>query len=135
MADKVLQALKDLVQQIEDADIEDLEHDYFGCGKTDEHCSLCNARAVIAEEETKELQCWDNGGKTIDRYTVVWPDGSYLGMNAHPFHPQGFGQHGEGCMYFLRRPPAKCHLGRRIKFSDLPEDAKKCVQQDLKGGE
>jgi len=51
----------------------------------------------------KWVRCYDNGGKSIDRYTVVfgkktigyegYPGRSfmYLAMNSAPFHPQGFG--------------------------------------------
>jgi hypothetical protein len=49
------------------------------------------------------VRCYDNGGETFDRFTVVF-SGRYrhltggefwhVGMSEHPFHPQGFGQHG-----------------------------------------
>lgn len=78
------------------------------------------------------VEVHDNGGKTIDRYTVyyrrryfsanAWQHG-YMAMSAAPFHPQGFGQHGEGT---LGR-----HNGRRIAFRDLPVDCRKLVMQDL----
>lgn len=95
------------------------------------------------------VRCYDNGGSatehgTIDRYTVVFtgkyksigiPRGirqeyfyEYLGMSAHPFHPQGFGQHGESNQPIDR--PAYSHLGKKISFNDLPEDCKECVLQD-----
>jgi hypothetical protein len=115
------------------------------------------------------VRCYDNGGKTIDRYTVVfcgryqsklWKDGrttelrpgyqgrlesfprpavfNYLAMNAAPFHPQGFGQHGETRDHpcdvnrwgFAPMVGRKCHLGRRIPFADLPEDCRKLVLRD-----
>lgn len=76
---------------------------------------------------------YDNGGKTIDRYTVYysrsfWPAPGPLlyacvGMNGKPFHPQGFWQHGEG---MIGR-----HNGRRIAFGQLPADCQKLVRQDL----
>jgi hypothetical protein len=72
---------------------------------------------------------YDNGGKTLDRYEVVYDaycgDGLYegVGMSEHPFHPQGFGQHGEV-------KPGR-HLGKRIKFEDLPADCQKLVMSDL----
>lgn len=73
--------------------------------------------------------------KSLDRYTVVYdyvenytaqgkPLYAAVGMNAAPFHPQGIGQH---CTAMLGR-----HLGKKIKFTDLPEDCQKLVQQDLK---
>ena len=77
------------------------------------------------------IRCYDNGGKTADRYTVVYLDcpenapGMYwsIGMDSSPFHPHGFGQHGAA---MLGR-----HLGKRIRFADLPEDCRQCVRQDL----
>lgn len=78
------------------------------------------------------IRIYDNGGKTCDRYTVIFMDcpeyqpGTYaaVGMNERPFHPQGFGQH---CTAMPGR-----HLGRRIKFEDLPPDCQKLVLADLK---
>ena len=94
---------------------------------------------------------YDNGGKTFDRYTVVYepcllpdyrnalghPAGtllfSYVSMSGAPFHPQGFCQHGEA---IGRRPtgggwagPASC--GKVIRFEDLPEDCQEAVLLDL----
>lgn len=83
----------------------------------------------------KNLRIYDNGGKTIDRYTVLFMDQpehqhntfSALAMDSTPFHPQGFGQH---CTAMPGR-----HLGRRIEFKDLPTDCQKLVLQDLRGAE
>jgi hypothetical protein len=76
------------------------------------------------------IRCYDNGGKTFDRYTVVYLDlpeenGLYesVGMSAHPFHPQGFGQHGAARL--------GKHLGKLIAFTKMPEDCQKVVLQDL----
>ncbi len=93
------------------------------------------------------IRCYDNGGKTFDRYTVVFtkPDHvtwgneppiyfySYIGMSSDPFHPQGFGQHGESGNCPIDKPSGK-HLGRKIQFRSLPPDCQKVVLQDLKGG-
>jgi hypothetical protein len=76
--------------------------------------------------------CYDNGGRSFDRYTTMflhitgWRHGEfcYLAMSERPFHPQGFGQHGYGCV--------GRHLGKRIPFSTLPPDCQKAVLQDLK---
>lgn len=66
---------------------------------------------------------------TLDRYTIVFMDqvedegGEYgplytvLGMSDHPDHPQGYSQHGSG-----HDGP---HLGRPIRFQDLPENIRK----------
>ena len=78
----------------------------------------------------KNLAIYDNGGKTADRYTVVYKDmperqpGTYycLSMCETPFDPCGIGMHG-GAM--LGR-----HLGKRITFEQLPPDCQKLVKQD-----
>lgn len=71
------------------------------------------------------LACYDNGGKTCDRYTVLfggslWEpamgrDVSYLGMSGAPTHPQGFSMWGE--MPSGNR--AAC--GKHVRWLDLPE--------------
>jgi len=79
----------------------------------------------------KNVRIYDNGGKTLDRYTAVYmnePDhapGTFnaRGMSKHPFSPQGF-----GCS--CTAVPGR-HLGRRIKFEDCPPDVQKCILQDL----
>ena len=82
------------------------------------------------------VRIYDTGpGTWCDRYTVVYLETrfrddrhgigyQYLGMNGRPFHPQGFGQHGE--VFRLGR-----HLGKRITFSDLPPDCQSLVLSDL----
>lgn len=65
------------------------------------------------------VRIYDNGGETIDRYTVVYTGRAaplsvsapgygrrqfpYLAMSGAPFHPQGFGQHG-----YSDNQPADC---------------------------
>ena len=87
---------------------------------------------VQVKGEKCRIRCYDNAGKTADRYTVVYMDcperslpGSYaaVGMNAEPFHPQGIGMHTSAM-------PGE-HLGRRVRLSELPEDCQKLVQRDL----
>lgn len=93
------------------------------------------------------VRCYDAGENgPCDRYTVVFCGRSfygvfpYLAMNAAPFHPQGFGQHGEtagkpcdvnrwGFAPIIGR---KCHLGRRIPFTALPPDCQRLVLQDYR---
>jgi len=80
----------------------------------------------------KNIRCYDNDGKTADRYTVIFLDHpenqpgcfSALGMDARPFHPQGFGQHTSAM-------PGR-HLGRRIAFAKLPPDCQRLVDLDLR---
>ena len=106
------------------------------------------------------VRIYDNGGETVDRYTVVYTGRAapkramgrgptqypYLGMSGEPFHPQGFGQHGHSDNQPVDTlppnanrapgyhwPPAigrRCHLGKRIEWADLPHDCKRAVWQD-----
>lgn len=104
----------------------------------------------------KYIRCYDDGGESADRYTVVFtgnyrkplpPDChqyygpftwfQYVGMSAYPYHPQGVGMHGENRNQidvnkwgFAPAMGRKCHLGRRIPFSQLPTDCQRLVISD-----
>jgi hypothetical protein len=92
------------------------------------------------------IRIYDNGqddNATLDQFTVVFTKPvvtawggrlsySYLGMSVNPFDPQGFGQHGESWDQPIDKPQWR-HLGRKIKFEDLPADCQKAVLNDLKG--
>lgn len=87
----------------------------------------------------QKIKIYDNGGKTLDRYTLVFlnrPNDRYsdfyknknyeaLGFSENPYHPCGFGQH----------TSAQCgrHLGKLIKLDDLPEKAKKFALANMEG--
>ena len=96
-------------------------------------------RNTIDHPTRGKLACriWDNGGETADRYTVIfkarrhrgrlyWP---YLASGDAPFHPQGFGQHGE----FTSREQAKGgkHLGKRVPFEAVPQDVQRFILQSI----
>lgn len=82
------------------------------------------------------LAVYDNGGKTADRYTAIYgaPLWSHewcrvgclpcRSMSADPFHPQGVGMFGEA-----ERGP---HLGRKVRFLDLPEPVRRCIVADCR---
>ena len=99
------------------------------------------------------VRVYDNGGPdapdgTIDRYTAVFTGRyrrdkrqgfSVLGMDENPYSPQGVGQHLEYQELIDRPgtswPPAigrSCHLGKRIRFEDLPEPCKRAVLSDYR---
>jgi len=73
------------------------------------------------------LACYDNGGETCDRYTVLIGGSlhdedlnktysvQYLGMSDAPTHPQGFSQWGE----MPRGNGRAC--GKKVRWLDLPE--------------
>lgn len=87
------------------------------------------------EDSMKHVLVYDNGGKTFDRFTAVYMDrpsyhgGAYeaRGMSRHPTHPQGYGMYGDAM-------PGR-HLGKRIRFQDLPEECQRLVRSDREGVE
>ena len=90
--------------------------------------------AIFPNDSPRYVRCYDNGGESLDRYTVVFT-GNYthktggefqhLGMNSQPFH--GIGMHGSSKDQIDK--PTYSHLGKKIKFQDLPSECQKCVNQ------
>jgi len=88
---------------------------------------------AISERYGTVLRCYDNGGKTADRYTVIPPrwarehksrganTWAAIGANRWPFAPQGIG------MTTLAVPGP--HLGRRVRWSDLPDAVRRFARQ------
>jgi len=80
---------------------------------------------ILVDGKRKVCRIFDTGAKgSVDRYTIafkgfrvsgfgmVYP---YLASDNTPFHPQGFGQHGENPVFLTGR-----HLGKRVCFDVLP---------------
>lgn len=73
---------------------------------------------------------FDNGGATIDRYTVFFKyswarkqdEYAFLGLSDNPDHPQGFSQWG-----LWNRQPEDWVAQEEIKFSELPENVQRNV--------
>lgn len=79
-----------------------------------------------------QIKCYDNGGKSYDRYAVVFAEkinGSYVfvGMSSNPNRPMGFAM----CDQSDNRIdiPSYSHLGRRVDFEKLPNDCQVWVKQ------
>jgi len=98
--------------------------------------------------QPKYVRCYDNGGKTADRFTVQFTgrirkkcgdEFPYLSMNSAPFHPQGIGMHGShhstidtNNWGFAPMIGKSNHLGKRIPFNQLPADCQQLVIRDYK---
>ena len=100
--------------------------------------------SLMPNGEPRYVRCYDNGGRSFDRYTVIYSRIScrvprlrgmtfYVGLSENPSEPQGFGQYGEAQGHLDSPngfPPAigrECHLGTRIAFTDLPPDCKRLI--------
>jgi len=79
------------------------------------------------------VRIYDNGGKTVDRYTLVVPSVDeprkldMYGFNAAPYHPQGFGQYAGS----YDQMGSYSHLGKLVPLSALPEQAQRFVRETL----
>lgn len=79
------------------------------------------------------LACYDNGGKSCDRYTIMfgsfWKDhkGGYqidaYAASENPYNPHGVGLTVSVPAYVDR----KC-LGKKLKWSELPEPVQRAVR-------
>lgn len=80
------------------------------------------------------LRCWDNGGRSADRFTIMPPKsaGEYrestnrllmtaLAANRFPYHPQGIGM--------VATAMAGPHLGRRVPWSALSPDVQRFARE------
>jgi hypothetical protein len=63
----------------------------------------------------------DNGGETVDRYTVAFSDGTYLALSSYPSHPQGFSQSGEDLNPAVMAEWVESGKAVDLALGDLPE--------------
>lgn len=98
-----------------------------------QHTASARKARLMPNDVPRYIRCYDNGGKTFDRYTVIStkrriePHGpfAYVGMSDNPYHPHGFGHHGE-----IDRPTLTGD--KRITFADLPRDCQTLVLSDYR---
>lgn len=90
------------------------------------------------------VRCYDNGGKTADRYTVLYTgrythltggEYWYRGMSERPAHPQGVGMLGTSQNYIDNRSWGQrggySHLGKPVQFDDLPPEVRRVAMDDV----
>ena len=91
---------------------------------------------ILVNGKRKVCRIFDIGAKgSIDRYTVAfkgyWVSGfgmvyPYLASDDTPFHPQGFGQHGENPTFLTGR-----HLGKRVPSDVLPLQVQQFILENV----
>ena len=73
----------------------------------------------------------DSGKKVLDRYFVLYEKQNncfpYVAMSENPFHPQGFGQHGDMPL----RYSVWGTNDKVLEWDELPVDCQQLVLQDL----
>lgn len=104
--------------------------------------------------KSQNFVIFDNGGATLDRYTVIDQNGEMLGLSDNPNHPQGFSQfcgncvdnvmfHSYGASWrrhcnvgavlknelprIISEFEREGHIGKRIEFADLPEELQRHI--------
>lgn len=87
------------------------------------------------------LAIYDNRGKSFDRYTIYYVPTEpledrggpimYLAASTNPFDAQGFGIHDDMPAYQVAEYRYRA-AHDAAKWSELPEDVKRAVRQDLK---
>jgi len=71
-----------------------------------------------------EVRVFDNGGKTLDRYTVII-NNSIFAMSDNPEHPQGVNQYvGEG--------PVNTSGERELCWDEVPEPVRVAILNRIK---
>lgn len=71
---------------------------------------------------------YDNGGETMDRYTVIIGD-DVFGMSENPTSAQGFNQWAGNVGKDIRIGP---HLGKAVKMPSVPKEVQKAIKDRMK---
>jgi len=83
--------------------------------------------AIKQPKDVKNV--WDNGGKTVDRYTIIldpkqgWDEGDSLGVDD---------EGGKSFSQFDSGTKEGSNLGKKIKWDKLPEITQKHIVKRLK---
>lgn len=77
----------------------------------------------------KKIACFDNGGESLDRFTLISLDsGDMIGASERPFSPLGFGQYcGNPAWDYFARTVGVCYM-RGISDKD-PKHYRKIIKQ------
>ena len=86
------------------------------------------ATSFLVDTYLDKCRVYDNGGETIDRYTIVYPGKVHgnLFYVASCHTGNSFFQHGE-----MEPQRSYSHLGSRILFTDLPQSVQVKVRADV----
>ena len=74
----------------------------------------------------KIIAIYDNGGKTLDRYTVVTDEAAWNGYGHDEFKMLGLSEGGEGFSQWGTGQPGR-HLGKRVQFENLSEETQRHI--------
>ena len=75
-----------------------------------------------------KVTIYDNGGETMDRYTVIIGD-DVFGMSENPTSAQGFNQWAGNVGKDIR---IGSHLGKTVKMTSVPKEVQKAIKDRMK---
>ncbi len=78
--------------------------------------------------EATKVTVYDNGGKTMDRYTVIIGY-DVFGMSENPTSAQGFNQWAGNVGSDIR---IGSHLGKTVAIPSLPKEVQKAIKDRIK---
>jgi len=103
-------------------------------------------KVATKEKDVPGIRCYDNGGQTTDRYTVVFTKGykaktitrewwttyyDFIHMSETPNSPQGVYMSDSSQNQPIDKPSSK-HLGKRIRFDSLPMVCQLALDDEFK---
>lgn len=71
---------------------------------------------------------YDNGGKTLDRYTVVTDEAARNGYGHDEFEMLGLNEGGNGFSQWSTGQAGR-HLGKRVQFEELSEATQRHIAE------
>jgi hypothetical protein len=86
----------------------------------------------MTNEKFNMITVYDNGGKTIDRYTIIIRRNQgydVYGMSSNPFSSQGFNQFSFTIM--RKSELNRGELGHTVNFITLPDEVKSAILDRL----
>ena len=75
-----------------------------------------------------KVTIYDNGGKTMDRYTVILGN-QVFGMSENPTSAQGFNQWAGQAGTDVK---VGAHLGKVVKITSVPKEVQKAIKERMK---
>ena len=73
-----------------------------------------------------QVQVFDNGGKTVDRYTIIIGESIYC-MSSDPTNPQGVNQ----CAGTWKPLPGMVHSMGKL-LDHIPEEIQRAIEERIK---
>jgi len=75
------------------------------------------------------MAIYDNGGRSFDRYSIIFKDGDLVGMSHNPKSPQGFNQYSGNIKEWGLKDLS--HLGKETNIKDLSPEIQNAIEKRI----